>query len=118
MSVPVVMRAIFRNAAKVKADSETQDVEAATKQKPEPPCEQITDSNSLEESLSVAGQEDLVVTDPPSITDSPKENLSAAKLETLGNNMEKSNPIVSTETLCRVEESNSTASTEAVMTDK
>ena len=118
MSVPVVMRAIFRNAAKVKADSETQDMEADAKQKPEPPCEQSTDSNSLEESPSVAGQQDLVVTDKPSITDSPKENLSTAKLETLGDKMEKNNPTVSTETLCRVEESNSTASTEAVMIDK
>lgn len=118
MSVPVVMRAIFRNAAKVKADSETQDMEVDTKQKPEPPCEQIMDSNSLEESLSVAGQQDLVVTDKPSITDSPKENLSTAKLEAMGDNMEKSYPTVSTETLCTVEESNSTASTEAVMIDK
>lgn len=118
MSVPVVMRAIFRNAAKVKAASETQDMEVDTKQKPEPPCEQITDSNSLEESLPVAGQQDLAVTDKPSITDSPKENLSTDKLETLGDNMEKSNPTVSTETLCTMEESNSTASTEAVTIDK
>ncbi|XP_075274711.1 mediator of RNA polymerase II transcription subunit 1-like isoform X1 [Opisthocomus hoazin] len=109
MSVPVVMRAIFRNAAKVKADSETQDVEVDTKQKPEPPCEQMTDSNSLEESLSAAGQQDLVVTHKSSITESPKENLSTARLETPGDNMEKSNPTVSTETLCGVEESNSTA---------
>uniref|UniRef100_A0A663E4G5 Mediator of RNA polymerase II transcription subunit 1 n=1 Tax=Aquila chrysaetos chrysaetos TaxID=223781 RepID=A0A663E4G5_AQUCH len=118
MSVPVVMRAIFRNAAKVKADSETQDVEADTKQKPEPPCEQIMDSDSLEESLSVAGQQDLVVTDKPSITEGPKENLSTAELETLRDHTEKSSTTVSTETLCRVEESNSTASTEAVMINK
>lgn len=118
MSVPVVMRAIFRNAAKVKADSETQDVEVDTKQKPEPPSEQIMDSNSLEESLSVAGQQDLIVTDKPSITDSPKENLSTAELETLRDNTEKSSTTVSTETLCTAEESNSTASTEAVMISK
>lgn len=116
MSVPVVMRAIFRNAAKVKADSETQDMEVM-KQKPQPPSEQIMDSNSLKD-LSGAGLQDLVVTDKPSITESSKENLSTAKLETLGDNMEKSNSTVSTETLCRVEESNSTASTEAVMIDK
>ncbi|KAM9387463.1 mediator of RNA polymerase II transcription subunit 1-like [Phaethornis superciliosus] len=118
MSVPVVMRAIFRNAAKVKADSKTQDMEADLKQEPEPASEPIMDSNSLEESLSVLGQQGLVVTDKPSITHSPEENLSTAKLETVGNNTEKSNPRVSTETLCRVEESNSTASTEVVMTDK
>lgn len=118
MSVPVVMRAIFRNAAKVKADSETQDMEADTEQKPEPPHEQITDSSSLEESLSVAGQQDLAVTDKPSITDSPNQNGSTAKLETPGNNTEKSNSTVSTETLCGVEESNSTASTAAVTIDK
>ncbi|XP_035752886.1 mediator of RNA polymerase II transcription subunit 1-like isoform X2 [Egretta garzetta] len=118
MSVPVVMRAIFRNAAKVKADSETQDVEVDTKQKPEPPREQITDSDSPGESLSVAGQQDLVVSDKPSTTDSSKENLSTAKLETPGDNREKSNPTISTETLCGVEESNSTASTEAVMIGK
>nr|XP_021146842.1 mediator of RNA polymerase II transcription subunit 1-like isoform X4 [Columba livia] len=118
MSVPVVMRAIFRNAAKVKADSETQDMEADAEQKPEPPHEQITDSSSLEESLSVAGQQDLVVTDKPSITDSPNQNGSTAKLETPGNNTEKGNSTVSTETLCGVEESNSTASTAAVTIDK
>ncbi|XP_021146843.2 mediator of RNA polymerase II transcription subunit 1 isoform X3 [Columba livia] len=118
MSVPVVMRAIFRNAAKVKADSETQDMEADAEQKPEPPHEQITDSSSLEESLSGAGQQDLVVTDKPSITDSPNQNGSTAKLETPGNNTEKGNSAVSTETLCGVEESNSTASTAAVMIDK
>ncbi|KQK82237.1 Mediator of RNA polymerase II transcription subunit 1 [Amazona aestiva] len=118
MSVPVVMRAIFRNAAKVKAARETQDVKADKKQKPEPPCEQVTHSDSPEDSHSVAGQQDLVVTHKPSITDSPKENLSTAKPETLGDNTEKSNPTVSTEALCGAEESNSTASTEAVMTDK
>ncbi|XP_061321073.1 mediator of RNA polymerase II transcription subunit 1-like [Pezoporus flaviventris] len=118
MSVPVVMRAIFRNAAKVKAASEIQDVKADMKQKPEPPCEQVTHSDSPEDSLSVAGQQDLVVTDKPSITDSAKENPSTAKLETLGDNTEKSNPTVSTEALCGAEESNSTASTEAVMIDK
>ncbi|XP_071592983.1 mediator of RNA polymerase II transcription subunit 1-like [Heliangelus exortis] len=118
MSVPVVMRAIFRNAAKVKADSETQDMEADLKQEPEPASEPIMDSNSLEESLSVPGQQGLVVTDKPSITHSPEENLSAAKLEAVGNNTEESNPTVSTETLCRGEESNSTASKEAVMTDE
>ncbi|XP_068531046.1 mediator of RNA polymerase II transcription subunit 1-like isoform X2 [Anas acuta] len=114
MSVPVVMRAIFRNAAKVEADSKMQ---VDTKQKPEPACEQITDLNSLEESPSVAGHQDLVVTDKQSVPDSPKENLSTAKSEALGDNMEKSNPTVSMETLCRVEESTSTAITEAVMKD-
>ncbi|XP_017930904.1 mediator of RNA polymerase II transcription subunit 1-like isoform X8 [Manacus vitellinus] len=104
MSVPVVMRAIFRNAAKVKADSKTQDMDVDTKQPHEPPSEQITDSDSLKESPSVAGQHDLVVTNKPSITDSTEENLSTAKLETLGDNMEKSNLSSRTETLCRVEE--------------
>lgn len=92
MSVPVVMRAIFRNAAKVKAASETQDVKADTEQKPEPPCEQVTHSDSPEDSLSVAGQQDLVVTDKPSITDSPKENLSTAKTETLDDNTKEVTP--------------------------
>lgn len=110
MSVPVVMRAIFRNAAKVEANSK---VQVDTKQKPEPACEHL---NSLEES-PVAGHQDLVVTDKQSVPDSPKENLSTAKSETLGDNMEKSDPTVSMETLCRVEESTSTASTEAVMKD-
>ncbi|XP_050161347.1 mediator of RNA polymerase II transcription subunit 1-like isoform X10 [Myiozetetes cayanensis] len=104
MSVPVVMRAIFRNAAKVKADSETQDMDVDTKQPHEPPSEQITDSNSLKESPSVAGQHDLVVTDKPSITESTEENLSTAKLETLDDSMEKSNLSPRTETLCRAEE--------------
>ncbi|KAJ7395224.1 mediator of RNA polymerase II transcription subunit 1-like protein [Pitangus sulphuratus] len=104
MSVPVVMRAIFRNAAKVKADSETQDMDVDTKQPHEPPSEQITDSHSLHESPSVAGQHDLVVTDKPSITDSTEENLSTAKLETLDDSMEKSNLSPRTETLCRTEE--------------
>nr|XP_047907586.1 mediator of RNA polymerase II transcription subunit 1-like [Anser cygnoides] len=117
MSVPVVMRAIFRNAAKVEAHSETQDMQVDTKQKPEPACEQIIDLNSLEESPSMAGHQDLVVTDKQSVPDSPKENLSTAKSETLGDNTEKSNPTVSMETSCRVEESTSTASTEAVMKD-
>lgn len=85
MSVPVVMRAVFRNAAKVKADSETQDME----QQPEPQLEQTTDSNSLKESLSGAGQQDWVVTDKPNNTDSTKENLSTAKLEALGDNREE-----------------------------
>ncbi|XP_027760774.1 mediator of RNA polymerase II transcription subunit 1-like isoform X2 [Empidonax traillii] len=102
MSVPVVMRAIFRNAAKVKADSETQDMDVDTKQPHEP--EQITDSNSLKESPSVAGQHDLVVTDKPSITDSTEENLSTAKLETLDDSTEKSNLSPRTEALCRAEE--------------
>lgn len=117
MSVPVVMRAIFRNAAKVEAHSETQDMQVDTKQNPEPACEQIIDLNSLEESPSMAGHQDLVVTDKQSVPDSPKENLSTAKSETLGDNTEKSNPTVSMETSCRVEESTSTASTEAVMKD-
>uniref|UniRef100_A0A8C5TDR8 Mediator of RNA polymerase II transcription subunit 1 n=1 Tax=Malurus cyaneus samueli TaxID=2593467 RepID=A0A8C5TDR8_9PASS len=86
MSVPVVMRALFRNAAKVKADSETQDMDM---EQPEPQLEQTTDSNSLEESPSGAGQQDWVLTNKPSITESTKENLSTAKLETLGGNMEK-----------------------------
>lgn len=85
MSVPVVMRAVFRNAAKVKADSETQDME----QQPEPQSEQTTDSKSLKESPSGAGQQDWVVTDKPNNTDSTEENLSTAKLETLGSNMGK-----------------------------
>ncbi|XP_068863912.1 mediator of RNA polymerase II transcription subunit 1-like isoform X3 [Aphelocoma coerulescens] len=87
MSVPVVMRAVFRNAAKVKADSETQDMDM--EQQPEPQLEQTTDSNSLKESLSGAGQQDSVVTDKPNNTDSTKENLSTAKLEALGDNREK-----------------------------
>ncbi|XP_023775300.1 mediator of RNA polymerase II transcription subunit 1-like isoform X4 [Cyanistes caeruleus] len=87
MSVPVVMRALFRNAAKVKADSETQDMNM--EQQPEPQSEQTTDSSSLKESLSGAGQQDWVVTDKPNNTDSTEEDFSTAKLETLGDNMEK-----------------------------
>ncbi|TRZ17911.1 hypothetical protein HGM15179_009181 [Zosterops borbonicus] len=97
MSVPVVMRAVFRNAAKVKADSETQ--AKGMEQQPEPQLEETTDSNSLKESLSGAGQQDWVVADKPNNTNSTEENLSAAKLETLGDNMEKSNPSLCTETL-------------------
>uniref|UniRef100_A0A669Q2U2 Mediator of RNA polymerase II transcription subunit 1 n=1 Tax=Phasianus colchicus TaxID=9054 RepID=A0A669Q2U2_PHACC len=118
MSVPVVMRAIFRNAAKVGADSETQGTETDTKQKPELQREQIIDSDSLEESLPVAGQQDLVKTNKESVPDSPEQRLSTAKLETSGDEMEKSNATVKTETLSRVEGNNSTASTEAVMKDK
>lgn len=118
MSVPVVMRAIFRNAAQVEADSGTQGTEVDNKQKPELPPEQIIDSNRLEESLSVAGQQDLVKTNKESVPDSPEQGLSTTKLETLGDEMEKSNITVNTETLSRVEESNSTASTEVVMKDK
>ncbi|XP_052554962.1 mediator of RNA polymerase II transcription subunit 1-like isoform X2 [Tympanuchus pallidicinctus] len=118
MSVPVVMRAIFRNAAKVGADSETHGTEVDTKQKPELQREQITDSNSLEERPSVAGQEDLVKTNMESVPDSPEQTLSTAKLETLGDEMEKSNTTVSTETLSGVGGSDSTASTEAARKDK
>ncbi|XP_033367880.1 mediator of RNA polymerase II transcription subunit 1-like isoform X2 [Parus major] len=87
MSVPVVMRALFRNAAKVKADSETQDMDM--EQQPKPQSEQTTDSNSLKESLSGAGQQDWTATDKPNNTDSTEENFSTVKLETLGDNMEK-----------------------------
>uniref|UniRef100_A0A803W8L3 Mediator of RNA polymerase II transcription subunit 1 n=2 Tax=Ficedula albicollis TaxID=59894 RepID=A0A803W8L3_FICAL len=86
MSVPVVMRAVFRNAAKVKADSETQDMD--TEQPPEPQSEHATDSNSVKESLSGASEQDWVETDKPN-TDSTEENISTAKLESLGDNMEK-----------------------------
>lgn len=99
MSVPVVMRAVFRNAAKVKADSETQ--AKGMEQQPEPQLEETTDSNSLKESPSGAGQQDWVVTDKPNNTNSTEENLSAAKLETPGDNMEKSNLSLCTETLWR-----------------
>ncbi|XP_068012951.1 mediator of RNA polymerase II transcription subunit 1-like [Melanerpes formicivorus] len=78
MSVPLLMRAIFRNAAKVKANSEIQDMERETTQIPEQPCEPVMDYNSLEESLSLAGQQDLVVTDKSGTTASPKENLFTA----------------------------------------
>lgn len=118
MSVPVVMRAIFRNAAKVGADSETQGTEVETKQKPELQREQIIDSNSLEEGPSVAGQQDLVKTNKESVPDNPEQRLSTAKLETLGDEMGKSNTTVSTETLSGVEGSDSTASTEAARKDK
>ncbi|XP_030916728.1 mediator of RNA polymerase II transcription subunit 1-like [Geospiza fortis] len=86
MSVPVVMRAVFRNAAKVKADSETQDMDT---EQPGPQLEQTTDSDSLKESPSGAGQQDWAVKDKPNDTESTEENLSTAKLETLGDNMEK-----------------------------
>lgn len=118
MSVPVVMRAIYRKATKLEADSGTQGTEVDTKQKSELPCEQIIDSNRLEESLSADGQQDLLKTNKESVPDCPERRLSTAKLETLGDEMEKSNAIVNTETLSRVEEMNSTASTEAVMKDK
>lgn len=78
MSVPVVMRTVFRNAAKVKADSEIQDMD--TEQQPESQSEHTTDSNSLKESLSGAGQQDWVLTEKPNNTDSTEENLSTAKL--------------------------------------
>lgn len=81
------MRAIFRNASKVKGDSEIQDVD--TEQQPEPQSEHATNSKSLKESLSGAGEQDWVVTDKPSNTDSTEENISTAKLESLGDNMEK-----------------------------
>lgn len=81
------MRAVFRNAAKVKADSETQDMN--TEQEPGSQLEQTTDSDNLKKSLSGAGQQDWVVTDKPNNTESTEENLSTAKLETLGDNMEK-----------------------------
>ncbi|KAM7069905.1 mediator of RNA polymerase II transcription subunit 1-like [Acridotheres tristis] len=87
MSVPVVMRAVFRNAAKVKADSETQDMDM--EQQPEPQSEHATDSKGPKESLSGAGEQDWVVTEKPNNTDSTEENPSTAKLETLGDNMEK-----------------------------
>lgn len=87
MSVPVVMRAVFRNAAKVKADSETQDIDM--EQQPEPQSEHATDSKGPKESLSGAGEQDWVVTEKPNNTDSTEENPSTAKLETLGDNMEK-----------------------------
>lgn len=85
MSVPVVMRAVFRNAARVKADSQTRDMDM--EQQPEPQSKQTTDSNSLKESSS--GQLDWVATNKPNNTDSTKQNLSTAKLVTLGDNMEK-----------------------------
>lgn len=88
MSVPVVMRAVFRNTAKVKADSETQDMDIDTEQH-EPPSEQTTDSNCLKESLCGAGQKDWVVTDKLNNTESTKENISTAKLETLDDDMKK-----------------------------
>ncbi|OWK57995.1 Mediator of RNA polymerase II transcription subunit 1 [Lonchura striata] len=87
MSIPVVMRAVFRNAAKVKADHETHDTD--TEKQPGLQSEQTTDSNSLKESLSGADQQDWVVTDKPNNTDSTEEILFTAKLETLGNNMGK-----------------------------
>lgn len=118
MSVPVVMRAIYRKATKLEADSGTQGTEVDTKQKSELPCEQIIDSNRLEESLSADGQQDLLKTNKESGPDCPERRLSTAKLETLGDEMEKSNAMGNTETLSRVEEMNSTASTEAVMKDK
>ncbi|KAF2983996.1 hypothetical protein EK904_005355, partial [Melospiza melodia maxima] len=86
MSVPVVMRAVFRNAAKVKADSETQDMDT---EQPGPQLEQTTDSDSPKESPSGAGQQDWAVKDKPNDTESTEENLSTAKLETLGDNIEK-----------------------------
>lgn len=86
MSVPVVMRAVFRNAAKVKADSETQDMDA---EQPGPQLEQTTDSDSLKESLSGAGQQDWAVKNKPNDTETTEEDLSTAKLETLGGNIEK-----------------------------
>lgn len=77
------MRAVFRNAAKVKADSETQDMDT---EQPEPESEQ---TNSFKESLSGTGQQDWVVTDKPNNTDSTEENLLTARLENLGDNMGK-----------------------------
>lgn len=67
------MRAVFRNAAKVKGDSETQNMDMDTEQQPEPQKERTTDSNSLKESPSGAGQQDWVVSDNPNNTDSTKE---------------------------------------------
>ncbi|XP_072185720.1 mediator of RNA polymerase II transcription subunit 1 isoform X2 [Excalfactoria chinensis] len=118
LSVPVVMRAIYRNATKLEADSGTQSTEVDTKQKSELPCEQIIDSNRFEESLSAAGQQDLLKTNKESVPDCTEQRLSTAKLETLGDEMEKSNTTVNTETLSRVEEINCAASTEALMKDK
>ncbi|XP_039924060.1 mediator of RNA polymerase II transcription subunit 1-like isoform X3 [Hirundo rustica] len=100
MSVPVVMRAVFKNAAKVKADSEIQDMD--TEKQPNPQSKQTTDSNSLKENLSGAGQQDWVVTDKPNNTESTEENLSTAKLETLGDNMEKKVTSYYAEKLCGV----------------
>ncbi|OXB66012.1 UNVERIFIED_CONTAM: hypothetical protein H355_005896 [Colinus virginianus] len=116
MSVPVVMRAIFRNAVKVEAGSQTQGAQADAEQKPESSCERIVDG--LEGSLSVSGQQDLVKADKQSGPGSPEQRLTTAQLETLGDEMEKSNTIVNRETLSRVEESNSAASTEAALKDK
>ncbi|OXB59881.1 hypothetical protein ASZ78_013235, partial [Callipepla squamata] len=116
MSVPVVMRAIFRNALKVEAGSETQGAQADAKQKPESPCEQAVDG--LEGSLSVSGQQDLVKADKQGGPDSPEQRLTTAQLEALGDEMEKSNTIVNIKTSSRVEESNSAASTEAALKDK
>ncbi|XP_025937810.1 mediator of RNA polymerase II transcription subunit 1-like [Apteryx rowi] len=118
MSVPVVMRAIFRNTVKVEASSETKDMEVDTEQKPALPFEPTADSNNLEESLSVAGQQDLVVRDEQSAQDSTEESLSTAKLKTLGDSTDKSTSNVNAQTSCNtVEESSCTAHTEAVMTD-
>lgn len=80
------MRAVFRNAAKVKADSETQDMDT---EKPGPQLEQTSDSDSLKESPSGASQQDWAVKDKPNDTESTEENLSTAKPETVGDNMEK-----------------------------
>ncbi|XP_038248834.1 mediator of RNA polymerase II transcription subunit 1-like isoform X3 [Dermochelys coriacea] len=52
MSVPLVMRAIFKNAVTMKIDGEIQNMEAISEQNPEVTCKQTASSNSTGANLS------------------------------------------------------------------
>ncbi|XP_025890772.1 mediator of RNA polymerase II transcription subunit 1-like [Nothoprocta perdicaria] len=80
MSIPVVMRAIFRNAAKGGAGSKTEDKDVDTEQRPASPCELIPGPNGLKETPSGAGLQDLVAREKQSAQGGTDERLSTADL--------------------------------------
>nr|XP_042700723.1 mediator of RNA polymerase II transcription subunit 1-like isoform X4 [Chrysemys picta bellii] len=57
MSVPLVMRAIFKNAVTMKVDGEIQNMEVISEQNPEVTCKQTTSSNSTGANISGASMQ-------------------------------------------------------------
>ncbi|XP_067406500.1 mediator of RNA polymerase II transcription subunit 1-like [Emydura macquarii macquarii] len=81
MSVPLVMRAIFKNAVTVEADGEIQNMEDTSEQNPEVTCKQSASSNNIGENLSPASMQNSELgSKQTSLPGSMEEGISAASL--------------------------------------
>ncbi|KYO43188.1 mediator of RNA polymerase II transcription subunit 1-like [Alligator mississippiensis] len=95
LSVPLVMRAIFKNVVNREADGRTQNMEIVCEQNPEVTCEQSASCNNIKENMSASSTHNATVTNMQNLTVTIEESFSTTNLQISSTIMEENSSTAS-----------------------